>query len=412
VFERPLLHVAQMTDQPRPHRSISLLLIAYLGFISLGLPDAVAAVAWPSLRDEFALHQSSFGWLFVASGGGYFLSSFFAGWLSQRLGVGLLLTVSSLLVGIAMLGDSRAGVWFLFVACGVLWGLGSGAIDAALNGFVASHFPAKHVSWLHACYSTGAAVGPLLMTFCLAEFGSWRPGYAIVGGSMLAMTMLFLATRAKWSGGAESEQHESPVGVSLLSVLQQRLVWMQIAVFFCYTGLENTAGQWTYTLLTEERDVAKPVAGTLVGCYYGSIAVGRLVIGPFAERIGLDPLLRMATVVVVAGAFLLASGPLELAAIGLVLLGLGLAPIFPTLMTRTPQRLGPAHAAHAIGFQVSAAMMGAAILPSLTGMLAEHWGLWWIGLCDAATALALFTLHELLLGFDRVKRPTVFWAEP
>jgi fucose permease len=380
-----------------PHKSRWLLLVAYLGFISLGLPDAVAAVAWPSLREEFHLAQASFGWLFVAGGCGYFLSSFFAGQLTSLLTVGNLLTVSSLLVGMAMFGNSRAHDWWLLVAFSVLWGLGSGAIDAALNGYVASHFSARHVSWLHACYSTGATLGPLIMTWCVVQADSWRLGYMVVGGSMLTMAALFLASARSWSNSIPADDHATPRDASLLGVLREPIVWMQIVVFFLYTGLENTAGQWSFTLLTEGRGVSAETAGVLVGMYYGSIAVGRVLFGMIAERVGLDRLVRLSALAAVCGAGFFAWGPLPLAGFGLVVLGLGLASIFPTLMTRTPQRLGHAQAAHAIGFQVSAAMLGAATLPSLTGLVAQTWGLAAIGACDVLIAAALWGTHELLL---------------
>lgn len=379
------------------HPQILLLLIAYLGFISLGLPDAVASVAWPDIREEFRLSQASFGWLFVGCSAGYFLSSFFAGKLTELLTVGVLLFVSSLLVGAAMFGYSQSRWFELLIACAFLWGLGSGAIDAALNHFAASHFSARHMSWLHACYSTGATLGPLIMTACVVGVQSWRMGYAVVGIAMLAMATLFGITRRQWSDGVVVESTERTESVSMLSVLRQPIVWLQIVVFFLYTGLENTAGQWTYTLLTESRSVSKETAGILVGVYYGSIAMGRVLSGFIGQRVGLDRLVRLATLAAIVGAACLAFGSLSVAALGLMVLGMGLAPIFPMLMTRTPQRLGRAQSAHAVGFQVSAAMLGSAALPSLTGIAAQEMGLEAIGFCDLTIAAAILLTHELLV---------------
>jgi fucose permease len=381
--------------------SVFLLVIAYLGFISLGLPDAIAAVAWPDVREEFHLSQASFAWLFLGCGAGYFLSSFFAGRLTQLLGVGLLLCASSFLVSGAMFGYSQAGWFGLLVACAVVWGLGSGGVDAALNHYAAGHFSARHMSWLHACYSTGATLGPLIMTACVVQAQSWRLGYGIVGATMLAMATLFALTQRRWADGVDKPTGEEDGGIAMLTVLREPIVWMQIVVFFLYTGLENTAGQWTYTLLTESRGVSTETAGMLVGVYYGSIAAGRGVVGFIAQRVGLDRLVRLSTLGGIVGAACLAFGSLPVAALGLVVLGLGLASIFPTLMTRTPQRLGRAQAAHAIGFQVSAAMLGAATLPSLTGVAAQAMGLEAIGRCDLAIATAIFVMHELLLRRTR-----------
>lgn len=376
---------------------LSLLIIAYLGFISLGLPDAIASVAWPDLRHEFHLAQADFAWLFLGCGLGYFLSSFFAGKLTQLLTVGPLLAISSFLVSGAMFGYSQAKWWELLIGCAAIWGLGSGAIDAALNHYAASHFSPRQVSWLHACYSTGATLGPLIMTACVVHAQSWRLGYGIVGVAMLAMALLFAATQRRWADGVAEEAHESAADASLLSVLCEPVVWLQIVLFFLYTGLENTAGQWTYTLLTESRCVSPQSAGILVGTYYASIAAGRLLFGFVAQRVGLDRLVQLSTLGAIVGAACLAFGSLLVAAAGLVILGLGLASIFPTLMTRTPQRLGRTYAVHAVGFQVSAAMLGSAALPSLTGVAAQELGLETIGICDLAIATAIFVMHELLL---------------
>src|SRR6185295_1205798 len=164
-----------------------LLAIAYVGFVSLGFPDAVTGVAWPSVRGTFTLPQSSFGLIFISLGVGYCTSSFFGGKLAVALGIGTLLSVSSLLVAVAMFGNALAPGWPVFVAGGLIWGLGSGAIDSGLNGYVASNFPARHVNWLHAFYSLGASLGPLLMTAVLVRTGSWRLGYALVGALILTM---------------------------------------------------------------------------------------------------------------------------------------------------------------------------------------------------------------------------------
>ena len=192
-----------MTDAkpigPQSQRGLLLLAIAYLGFVSLGLPDTVAGVAWPSVRERFTLSQSAFGLVFIALGCGYCASGFFGGKLTHALGLGNLLWISSAFVAVAMLGSGLAPAWPVMVGLAVVWGLGSGGIDAGLNAYVSRHFSARHVNWLHACYSLGATLGPLAMTAMLVWIGSWRLGYALVGGTLLLMALLFLATRSRWS---------------------------------------------------------------------------------------------------------------------------------------------------------------------------------------------------------------------
>lgn len=376
-----------------------LLVIAYLGFISLGLPDPVAGVAWPSVRHAFSLHQSSFGLVFIALGCGYCASGFFGGKLTAVLGLGNLLWISSGLVAVAMLGSGVVPVWPLFVACGVIWGLGSGGIDAGLNAYVSTHFSARHMNWLHACYSVGATLGPLLMTAVLVREGSWRLGYELVGGILLAMTVLFFVTRERWNDPPKPADGAVNQIVTMKMALQEPMVWLQIVIFFLYVGLEFTVGQWSFTLLTESRGVRPEVAGILAGSYYGAIGVGRVIAGAIAARVGLKRLLRGTMLIALIGVLLFAYGkPVELGSAGLVMIGLGLAPIFPCLMTMTPERLGAGYATHAVGFQVSSGMLGAALLPGIAGLFAEKLGLEVVTQFAIGLATMLFVIHELLLS--------------
>jgi len=381
-------------EPPKPNRV--LLVIAYIGFVSLGLPDAVIGVAWPSVRNAFQLHQSDLGLVLIGSGCGYFLSSFFTGRLIQALGIGLLLAGSSGLVAASGLGYALAPFWLAFLACSLLHGLGSGAIDGGLNSYAAHHLSARHMNWLHACYCLGAMLGPLVLTSLLAAGHSWRTGYAVIGTALLLLSLLFLATGRLWGQPAPADSAATgPAGMS--AALKQPIVWLQMAVFFIYTGLEVTVGQWSFTLFTESRHVNAEAAGIWVSVYWGSIGVGRVLFGFLVEPLGTDRLLRLSMLTALAGTLLFAGGGLGvLPFAGLVLLGLALAPVYPCLMTRTPQRLGTAHAAHAIGFQVSAAMLGAAALPSAAGLAAEKTGLETIAWMAVGLAGVLWLLHEAL----------------
>jgi fucose permease len=350
------------------------------------------------VRDTFALPQSGLGVVCLALGCGYCASSFFGGKLSLALGIGTLLSVSSLLVALAMFGNALAPVWPVFVACGVVWGLGSGAIDSGLNSYVASHFSARHVNWLHACYSLGATVGPLLMTAVLVRAASWRLGYALVGGLILVMGVAFLGTRRRWSDPPRSGPDEAGTPVPLRHALRHPLVRLQVVVFFLYAGLEFTVGQWVFTLFTESRAVRTEVAGILASGYFGAIGVGRVLFGAVADQIGVDRLVRLATLAALLGVALLAFGtPVEISCLGLAVVGLGLAPVFPCLMARTPQRVGAGYAPHAVGFQVSAAMLGAAVVPGLAGLLAEWKGLEAVARLAVLLAAFLWAVHEILL---------------
>ena len=385
----------------RPVPTSLLLSIAYLGFISLGLPDPIAGVAWPSVRDHFSLHQSAFGLVFIALSSGYCASGFFGGTLTHALGLGNLLWLSSAFVGLGMFGFSLAPTWPLFVSCAVVWGVGSGGIDAGLNAYASRHFSAKHVNWMHACYSVGATLGPLLMTIML-HWGMWRIGYALVGGLLMVMTVIFIITRDSWSDPSLDANGETVRRITLFAALGVPLVWMQIVLFFIYVGLEFTVGQWAFTILTESRHFPVDLAGPLASSYYAAIGIGRIVAGLLAVRIGLDRLLRYATITAFAGTVLFTfTTPAILGCVGLVMIGLGLAPMFPCFMSRTPERLGEENATHAVGFQASAGMIGGAAVPGLAGILSDSIGLHSVPYFTMALAVLLFATHEAILAMPK-----------
>ena len=381
-----------------------LVALAFIGFISLGLPDAVIGVAWPSVRDTFQLRQGAVGLVLVVSGVGYLLSSFFAGRLMHAFGIGLVLAASTGLVATAMFGFGFSTIWVAFVFWALVHGLGSGAIDSGLNGYAAHNMSARQLIWLHACYCFGALIGPVLMSTVLASGRHYSAGYSTVGGTMLAMSIMFLITHQAWGETSPIvTKKRLPVGAG--SALRHSAVWLQMAVFFLYTGLEVTFSQWTFTVLTESRNVSPDTAGVAVGVYWGSIGVGRVVSGLIADRVGIDRLVRYCLLGAGSGALLFAARlPVEAAFLGLSLAGFGLAPVFPCLMSRTPQRLGTELSAHAIGFQVGAAMIGAAAVPGLLGVLAGIGGLEAIPVGTVVLFGILSLLHEGLVRLPDVGR--------
>jgi fucose permease len=375
-----------------------LLFIAYMGFISLGLPDTLIGVAWPSVRDRFNLSQSAVALIFFGSGFAYFFSSFFSGRLLRAFRVGTLLAVSSALVAVSGFGYASANIWILFAACSLLHGLGSGAIDSGLNHYVAHHFSARHMNWLHACYSIGAMLGPLIMTSFIAWNESWRSGYLVVASTLLTLSILFALTRRLWTDSTPQTQNSAEPSATTAETLRHPLVWLHILLFFIYTGLEVTIGQWSFTILKEGRGLTEERAGLWVTAYWASIAAGRIAFGFVVERFGIDRLVRFSLLTSALGTILFFLNLSEtVSGISLVLCGLGLAAIFPCLMTRTPERLGKRLAAHAIGMQVSAAMIGAAALPSIAGLLAQNVSLQSVPTWSVALSVFLFALHEFVL---------------
>jgi fucose permease len=324
--------------------------------------------------------------------------------------VGRLLFWSSGLMVANSLGYALAPAWSAMVGAGVLAGLGAGAIDAGINAFAAARFPARLVNWLHASYGLGAMLGPLLMTGVLGAGLSWRWGYAAISAMLAGMALCFRLTLGLWEVRAEptgpGAAARSRPAAGLLETLGRPPVWLNIGLFFVYTGLEVTAGQWTYTLFTDGRGVPTGLAGFWISAYWGSLTAGRLVAGAVASRCSNERLLRwsMAGAPLAAAAVWLGGDGLT-SMLGLAALGFLLAPIYPLLIAETPGRLGAQHAPQAIGLQVSAAYLGTAALPGSAGVAARALGLESIGPFLCATAVALLLLHEVALRWGPPPHP-------
>ena len=377
-------------------------------FIALGLPGGVLGVAWPSIRDSFGVSLDAIGTLLLASTIGYLLSSFTSGRTLTRVGIGPFLMISSVVGGAGFLGYALAPAWWVMVLCGLLAGLGTGAVDAGLNTYFAANHGPTLMNWLHACFGIGATIGPALITVLSSAGYSWRWGYALIVLSEAVLAVCFAVTLSRWRLGRESaaqlmEGREGAVSaqpVRSVETLKLPAAWLGILLFVAFTGVEGSAGQWPYSLFTEARAVDPLVAGFWVSVYWGSLTVGRIFFGIVAARVPAVLLLRACTVGVVCGATLLWWNPADiLAFLGLALMGFTLAPLFPLSISSTPGRVGAAHAANAIGFQVAAASLGIGILPGLAGVLAEASSLEVVGPFLLVTSVVTLLLHEITVSF-------------
>ena len=381
--------------------SLFLVALAYLSFVSLGLPDGLNGVAWPSIRDYFNLPLDALGSLLVMFTAGYLASSFSAGKMLALMSLGSLLALSCLGTAVSLIGYALAPSWWMMVALGVIAGLGAGAIDAGLNTFAATQFSARMVNWLHACYGVGAASGPVIMTSVLAMRHPWQRGYAIVGVWQLLLAILFGLTRRRWPESLASEQRASSTvaRVPASRTLKLPVMWLSITVFFLYTGIEAAAGIWVYSLFTEARAVPMKTAGAWVSVYWGGLTVGRLLAGGTVGFVTANRLLRLCVAGMALGAALIwinLTSPLSF--LGLGLMGLASAPVFPSLIATTPARLGSAHTGNGVGFQIAAAVLGQSLLPAFAGVLAGKLGLEIIG---PALLVAAIVLLALIQGLTR-----------
>jgi len=383
------------------YSKLSLILLAYVAFIALGMPDGLLGVAWPSMRADFSIPLDSLGMLLFAAVTGYMTSSFLSGALIARMGVGNMLAVSCALTGSALVGYTLVPSWWMMVLLGVVAGLGAGAIDAGLNTYVAAHFSEGLMQWLHASYGIGVTLGPIIMTIALTTLNSWRVGYRVVGGFQIALATCFVLTLPMWSQNDTSVGSDEPNRLTdyktpMGETLREPQVWLSALLFLIYVGAEVSLGTWTYSLLIESRGINPTVAGLWVGSYWATFTVGRVVAGLYAKRAGVNLLVQGSLVGALLGAALLVWNPSEAAnLLAVALIGFSIAPIFPALMSGTSQRVGAHFAANTIGMQITASGLGAAVIPSLLGVMARQFSLEVIPICLVVVFLGLFGFYRL-----------------
>ncbi len=371
--------------------------IAYLTFVALGLPGGLLGVAWPSIRDTFAVSDAALGILVIPTTAGYLSASLLSGRIVSRLGIGPALLIASLLSAAGLAGYGVAPGWWFMIVIGLVLGVGQGIIDAGINLHFASNFTPRLMNWLHASFGLGAALGPLLMTALFSMGQSWRVAYFIMAVIQVVLAVVFTVTLHRWRVKIGETQSAANIHApSIVQSLRRPAVLLSIALFFVFTGVEATAGNWSFTLFTESRSIDIITAGQWVSFYWWSFTLGRLVFGFIANRIAIIPAIRVCFLLVLGGSALISLNLSDwLSFIGLALMGFALAPIFPLLTTNTPERLGSDHATNAIGFQVGAAGLGIASLPALAGFLAANIGIESIGpflVVASLIALVLFLI--------------------
>lgn len=383
--------------------------IAYASFVVFGVQSALLGIGWNGvdryeyIRGTFRLDLDAVGALLIAGTIGYFLVSGLSGRIVGHRAVAPILAFAQVLFGAGLFLFASAPAWWVVVASGFATGVAGGLLDATLNIYFAAHYGARLMNWLHACFGLGATVGPLVMTLSLSQSGSWRAGYYAAGALELVVFLMILATRSRW-GVAHPGGHGAPVPARARDTFRLPAVWIGVGMFLCYTGLEMSVGQWAYSLFTEVRQVRAETAGFWVSVFWGTFTVGRIFFGGLGDALPSKTILR----VCLAGAALFcglwtwnpvpSSGVIAVAGIGFAI-----APVFALMTVSTQERLGPAHAPHAIGFQVAAASIGFGILPALAGMLAQRAGLEAVPIFALALALAMVVLFEAVLRFGTVR---------
>jgi fucose permease len=389
-----------MPDKTPDIMRLALIVVIYLAFISLGLPDGVLGLAWPAMRASLAQPLESLGMVTFVLASCSSVSGFVSGRVLARFGTGPVTLVSALMTGLSLLGLAYVPNFPLMVALAFPLGLGAGSVDAGLNHFVAEHYSSKHMNWLHACWGAGATLGPLIMGSALASAGGWSRGYLIIASCQLVLASILLSSLGLWK--RQGPAHHDPEKI-VAGGRPETPAWapaLAAVLFALYVSVEMGVGLWAASVLIESRLFDPTMTGLALTLYYGAIMVGRVLIGFVSNRLGNRRLVRYGLVLAIVGiGLLIITGPVVLALSGLVLLGVGLAPVYPGLMHETPRRFDPVTARKVIGWQVAAANAGAAVMPAAFGVLAAK-----AGLESIFPTVAAFTVLLLVLSvrLDRV----------
>lgn len=385
-----------MQTKPVRAYSTSVLILVFAAFISIGLPDAVLGVAWPEIRQTFNRNLSDLSFVLVSGAVGYFISSALAGTLIGRLGLGRVLSLSTAFVTIGLFGYATMGTFWLMVPIAILIGFGSGAVDAGLNHYAAEHFSVVVMSWLHAFFGIGATTGPFIMAATLGLGLSWRIGYAIVAGALFILTVMFIWQQGIFKNGQDEAATEEHSRISVVAALKNPAVILQILLFLTMCGLETMPSIWSPTVLRDRFDVPAGRAGIWTGLYWGSLTAGRLLIPIFTRHLHASRIVQIAPFGLILGASLTILPNHWPYQIGILIMGFSMAPMFPTLMSLTPQRYGKDVALHTIGLQVSAATLGIAAIPSLAGVISDRFSLVAISWTMLIAAIVVTVLSTLI----------------
>ncbi|MBR4073830.1 MAG: MFS transporter [Firmicutes bacterium] len=398
-----------------------LLTIIYLSFISLGLPDGLLGAGWPTMHLEFQVPMSYAGMVSMIISMGTITSSLNSDRLTRRFGAGKVTACSVAMTAIAIFGFSISTKFWMICLWAIPYGLGAGSVDAALNNYVALHYASRHMSWLHCMWGVGASTGPYIMSFALTGGQTWNHGYRYVAIIQMILTIILVFSLPVWkqqSREAAKRNSDRAVvistenGTSSTSILANKddgpLTLKQILAipgaksamitFFCYCALEQTAALWASSYLTVTRGVTPVDAAAFASMFFTGMTVGRAASGFITMKLNDTQMIRMGQGIIALGIAIvvLPLGKIP-ALVGLIIIGLGCAPIYPCFIHSTPQRFGEERSQAIIGVQMASAYVGTLLMPPLFGLVGTNVSMWLFPAYLLAILILMVTMHEKLL---------------
>lgn len=378
-----------------------LLVIIYLAFISLGLPDSLLGSAWPTMYPEFGVPVSYAGIISMIISFGTILSSLQSDRLTRKLGTGKVTAISVAMTAVALLGFSFTHSFWLLCLWAIPYGLGAGSVDASLNNYVALHYESRHMSWLHCMWGVGATVGPYIMGYALTQGKGWNMGYRYIGMIQIVLTAILIFSLPLWKGRSKGDSEADEASEKLLTigeVLKIRGAKEVMFCFFCYCALESTTGLWASSYLTLHKGMSAETAAGYAGMFFLGITIGRAISGFITLKLNDIQMIRLGQVLIMMGLFaMFLPGRVELSLVGLTLIGLGCAPIYPCIIHSTPAHFGEDKSQAVIGIQMASAYVGSCLMPPVFGLLANNISVSLFPVFLLLVLILMVVMHELLV---------------
>lgn len=377
-----------------------LLAIIYIAFISLGLPDSLLGSAWPSIYTEFGVPLSYAGIISMIIAFGTIISSLQSDRLTRKLGTGKVTAISVVMTALALFGFSVSHSFAMLCLWAIPYGLGAGSVDASLNNYVALHYESKHMSWLHCMWGVGATLGPYIMGFALTGGNGWNMGYRYIGLLQIVLTAVLVFSLPLWKGSkttATDFTDTSRKPLSLPEIIRIPGAKEVMLCFFCYCALEQTTGLWASSYLTLYKGILPETAASFASLFFIGITIGRALSGFVTMKLSNVQMIRLGQVLIAVGIITMLLPGLPLfSLIGLILIGLGCAPIYPCIIHSTPAHFGAERSQAIIGVQMASAYIGTCLMPPLFGILANRITVALLPLYLLAVLLIMVLMHELL----------------
>lgn len=355
---------------------ILLILLIYLAFISLGLPDSLLGSGWPVMHIQFDVPLSSAGIVAMLISGGTIISSLMSAKITKRLGTGLITTLSVFITALALFGFSISTHFYMLCIWAIPYGLGAGAIDAALNNYVALHYSSRHMNWLHCFWGVGTIISPYIMSYFLTQNSDWNGGYKFVSFIQIAITLILLICLPLWKKAHPITYHDEKKSntLSLKEAFKIKGVKEILIGFFSYCAAEGTVMLWVSSYLVEAKKITAETAAAFASFFFIGITVGRFISGIISNKISDKKLIQIGTGIIILGIIFI-SIPIKIstpALLGFIIMGLGCAPIYPAIIHSTPKNFGKENSQSIIGIQMASAYVGSTFIPPIFGLIANY----------------------------------------